>query len=70
MKNGDYIKAKNDIDNGISITAQTLESMKDMKKEFDDYIAKLTVMGDIKQAMFMKETSWEIGHYIENAIVA
>ena len=70
MKNGDYIKAKNDIDNGVSITRQTLNEMKDMKKEFDNYITKLTVMGDIKQAMFMKKTSWEIGHYIECAIVA
>lgn len=67
MRNGDYIKAKQDIDNNICISKHTFNEMKEMKKEFDDYIKMLTAKGDIKQAIYMKNTSDEIGSYIERS---
>ena len=70
MKNCQYVAAKNAISKGLPIAQETYDDLVSMRDHFQKKVDTLTVQGDIAQAMFFKETCFEIIGLLEKATIA
>lgn len=69
MTGGEYERAKKAINNGEAISKQTFDDLVALKEQHRKYIDKLTVMGDIKQALYFRDKALEMVDLIERAEV-
>lgn len=69
MTGGEYNKAKEAINSGQPISKKTFNDLVALKEQHRKHIDKLTVMGDIKQALYFRDKALEMVDLIERAEV-